>query len=229
LPAPYSAWRAGAFDKRIFYYSGVLYENLSLFEESRRQYERFLKHEPADREIQMRLARLLFRMGKWKDSIGYYRKFVEKNPKDLTSLINLGLAHQRQHETDSGEKSRKTSPKEKKDGPSPGGGDLSDLKQAISFLERAAELEPNLPPGIHLTLAKLRYEEGSWERSASSCLSELKTSPDDRETLKLLSLSYEKMNDEKKLLETYLKLQDLDPQSGALRQKVKALRSKLKK
>lgn len=228
-----AAWRAGAFDKRIFYYSGILYENLSLFTESEKQYERFLKHEPGDREIRLRLARLLFRMGKWDDSISHYQKFIRENPNDTTALINLGLSYQKRYELKSQQKaspqqsqsSRKTKSKATEEKPK----EVPDINAAINYLEQAKSLQPNLPEGIYASLAKLYLEKGDWEKSVAACESELKMNPNQTEALKLLTAAYENANQKEKALEIYLKLLEKDPQNKSFKQKVKALKSQLKK
>lgn len=227
-----SAWRSGAFDKRIFYYSGILYENLSLFTESQKQYERFLRHEPKDREIQLRLARLLFRMGQWDDSIRTYQRFIKENEKDVASLINLGLAFQKKYELKQQKKALpQTSSKGKKkslaDQSKPA--DHWELHQAIFYLEQAAKLQPALPKGIYLSLAVLYFEKGDWQSTGSACESELKASPNEKETLFLLSSAYEQMRQLDKSLEICAKLLESDPQNKSLKRKIKSLKSKLKK
>ena len=222
-----AAWRSGAFDTRIFYYSGVLYENLSLFEESERQYERFLKHEPQDREIQLRLARLLFRMGRWKDSVVYYEKLLAHNPKDLTCLINLGFAHQKQYEAD---KDKVKSGQLKKDQIQAVQAEgQASLDQAVSYLERASQIEPDLPQGVYLSLSKLYFDKGELEKSVSAGESELKGNAGDKETLQVLAQGYEKLDQKEKTLEILLRLQEGDPENRSYRQKIKTLRTKLAK
>lgn len=212
LNAFHSAWQDGALDKRIFYYSGILYEELSLFEESLKQYRRFLNHEPKDRQIRLRLAKLLFEMGRWDQAIGEYERLVEKNEKDVTSLINLGLATKEKFEQ--GQKQKK---------------DLSeDLQQAIFYLAKAAEIQPELPEGIYLSLAKLYFWSNNYEKSISSCKAELKVATNQIETLNLMALAHEKLNQKKEALEVYEELAKKEPRNLRHRQKIRSLKSQLK-
>lgn len=216
-----AAWQAGALDKRIFYYSGILYENLSMFEEAEKQYERFLRHEPEDREIRLRLARLLFRTGKWEESISAYQRFLEKDPKDVMALINCGLAYEKRMETFQTGKKR-LSEKEQQD-------KKSYTEQGIRYLESAVQLEPNLPEGVYLTLAKLYLEKQDLDKSADACKKELEKSPDSIETLQLLAQINEKMNLKEQALEIYAKLSEKLPQNRLYRSKVNALKRQLKR
>lgn len=214
-----SAWRAGAFDRRIFYFSGILYEDLSLFEEAKKQYERFLKHEPGDREVHLRLSRLLFRMEQWDESIESYKALVGKNGKDVTSLTNLGLAHQKRSEIIL--KKKKISEEEK-------ALVQADVIQAVDYFERASKIEPSLPEEIYLTLAKLYFYKEDWKNAALVCESEFQKDPGQKEILKILSLSYEKMNQKDKALEICTKWLEIEPQNSALKQKIRSLKSQLK-
>lgn len=222
LNAMNSAWRLGAFDVRIFYYGGILYENLSLFAEAEKQYERFLRHEPEDHEIRLRLARLLFRMGKWDDSVAHYQKFIQQNPHDATSLINLGLAYEKKHELKLAEQNKKgksAAVSVEKD---------SDLGQMIHYLELAAKEQPSLPDKIYVTMAKGYFDQNDSTKSISACEQELKLYPNEKEALQLLSMNYERLNDKPKALEIYQKLLEIEPQNRIFKQKVKVLKQQLK-
>lgn len=214
-----AAWQAGVFDERIFYYSGILYENLSFFDEAQRQYERFLRHEPDDREIRLRLARLLFRMGKWDDAVARYQEFLQENDKDVTALINCGLAEQKKIELASGPKVRLSADDRAKL--------ESERDQAISYLENAAKLQPDLPAGVYGALAKLQAAQGNWPGAAASCEAELRKSPDDAEILAILAQADEKTNQPQKALEAYGRLAQKKP-TAALNRKIRALKKQLK-
>jgi tetratricopeptide (TPR) repeat protein len=214
-----AAWQAGAFDHRIFYYSGILYENMSFFDEAQRQYERFLHHEPGDREIRLRLARLLFRMGKWDDAVARYQEFLQENDKDVTALINCGLALQKKIELSAAPGRRPTPEEQSKiDG---------DRTQAIAYLENAAKLQPDLPEGVYGTLARLQSAANQWPGAVSSFEAELKKSPDQPELLDLLGQAYEKNNQADKALDAYNRLAQKKPTANLTR-KIKALKKQLK-
>lgn len=215
-----AAWRQGAFDKREFYYLGLLYENLSLFDEAEKQYERYLKHESNDREIKLRLARLLFRMGKWQECINQYEGLVQENPNDVTSLINLGLAYQKKFEAESEVKGKnKLSTAQIQEFPA----------QGAAYLEKAAAIDPNLAKGIYLALAKMLAAQGRWDQAAVSAQAELDkySLEGGKAPLEILAQCYEKLNEKPKLMETYQKLLELDPKNSHLKRKINALKKSL--
>lgn len=221
LNALNTAWQFGALDKRIFYYSGILYENLSLFEESQRQYERFLRHEPDDREIQMRLARLLFRMEKWDEAVNVYQELIGKNPNDVTALINCGLAYaKRLDELKTGKKKLEEKEKEEM---------LICVQEGVHYLESASKIQKELPEGIYLTLAKLYQENGNFEKAVSACQYEIKKSTNAAEPLLILGNAYEKLNQQENALETYNQLSGLLPRNNTVQSKIRSLKKQLKK
>lgn len=212
-----SAWKSGAFDERIFYYSGILYENLSLFEEAQKQYERFLNHEPADSEIRLRLARLLFRMGKWEESISRYQAILDENPKDLTSLINMGLAYQKRAEILNASKNPPADPEQVK----------TSEAQAITYLERAAQMAQPLPEGVGTVLAQLHYKAKSWQKAVDHAAPELARNPNDPLLLEILSISYEGLNQNEQALEFYGKWSAAAPRNPVPRNKARQLKKLL--
>lgn len=215
-----AARKGGAFDERIFYYSGVLYENISLFEEAQKQYERFLNHVPDDREIRLRLARLLFRMGKWEESIARYQALVEENGKDFTSVINCGLAYQKISEGLQS-KAAKPSPED--------AAKIRELEdQAIVYLERATALGANLPDGVGFTLAKLYYRKKEWQKAAQAAEPEHQKGSNDAMLLEILSVSYESMGQNEKALEYYTKWSSAAPRNQTVKNKIKNLKKLLK-
>ncbi len=215
-----AARKGGAFDERIFYYSGVLYENISLFEEAQKQYERFLNHQPEDREIKLRLARLLFRSGKWEESIARYQALIDDNAKDYTSIINCGLAYQQVAESIQSKNPR----------PSPE--DAAKIRQtedqAIGYLERAVSLGESLPPGVGFTLAKLYYRKKEWQKAAQAAEPEQQRGSGDPALLEILAVSYENMGQNEKALDYYNKWSAAAPRSQTARTKIKNLKKLLK-
>ncbi len=220
LNALTEAWREGTFDKRIFYYLGVLYENLSVFDEAEKQYTRFLNHEPDDREILLRLARLDFRMGKWEESIQQYQKLLDKNPKDVTSLVNLGLAYQLRYKAEAA-----LSGKNKKSD--------ADLKKILELgvhnLEAAKTFDPNLSKGIYLALAQMYSAQGLTDQSIESAKMELTKYPgDNKDAYQVLTSGYEKLNNKQGLLETLEAWARSDPKNPNLPRRINALKKQLK-
>jgi len=219
------AWRQGAFDKRIFYYSGVLYENLSLLEEAQKQYERFLKHEPKERQIRLRLARLLWKMQKWNEAILKYQELLKEDPKDITSLVNCGLAFQKNAELLLKKKKLTQEEKVQLD---------SFLTQAISNLESASLLETSSPghlltKEVSLTLLQLYKAHQDWEKAVSFSLNLLKKFPEEQELFLILGSSYEALGRQEDAFQIYSKALEKVPKNPFLNQKVRTLKKKLKK
>ena len=210
-----AAWQAGAFDERIFYYSGILYENLSLFDEAQKQYDRFLRHVPGDREVRLRLARLLFRVGKWEDSIQQYQEFLQENDKDITSMINCGLAYRKKAEIIL-QPGKKLTAEQKNEA-------QSDIDQSINYLESAVKIDPNLPEGVYLAMADLYFGKGDWEKAVSACEFEIQKSTQS-ELLQIMAASCEKLNRNDKALEYYMKISRQQPQNAVWARKVRALK-----
>ena len=215
------AWAGGAFDERIFYYLGVLYENITVNEEAEKQYRRFLNHHPDDREILLRLARLLFRQGHWEQAVEQYSKLAEKTPKDSTSLVNLGLAYQARHKTESALKGKDRMTDAEISG---------FLNQGIARLEQAKTLSPDLSRGIHLALAEMYAASEEWEKSLQAAGNELLKYPGAADTaaLALQAQALQKLNRNEELLNTYEKWAAADPKNRSLPGKISALKRKLK-
>lgn len=216
-----AAWQAGALDRRIFYYSGVVYEDLTLYEEAQRQYERFLRHEPQDRQIKMRLARLLFKMGKWEDSLARYQDYIQENEKDATSILNCGLAYYKKIEMDL-QANKKPTPQDNE-------AVRTDAGKALEYLEKAARIAPQLPEGIHLSMAKLYNLRQDWERAALSAEAELAVSTAAAAPLKILANASEQLNRPDKALDAYSKLSQLEPRNPAWNRKTRSLKKLLAK
>ncbi len=221
LNALTQARRDGAIDRRVFYYLGVLYEDLSVFDEAEKQYARFLNNEPGDREIRLRLARLLFRMGKWDSAIEHYHMLLEQNPKDVTTLVNLGLAHQLRYKAEAAVSGKnKMSPS-----------DLNGLlEQGIKHLEAARVLDPNLSKGVFLALAQMYAAQNKWEESASAAKSELEKYPGEnvKDSYQSLSAAYEKLKQNENLLHALEAWAAADPKNSTLPRKIKSLKKLLK-
>ena len=215
------AWRSGAFDKRIFYYLGILYENLSVFEEAEKQYRRFLNHEPKDLEIRLRLARLKFRLGNWQEAIDQYGKLVKENPNDVTSILNFGLAYQFLYKMESSKKGKYRLSEEK----------IAELlNQTLLNFESASRLNPELPKGISLALAEAYVSSRAWDKAVRAAETEISKYPgqNDKEAYKILAQSYQNLNLSQDLLKTYQKLSSIDPKDRSLPGKIASLKKKLK-
>lgn len=81
----------GLADPRSFYYLGVMYQGVGLYEFAAQEYRRFLNNFPEDREARMLLAKLSYSAGDYPGAIREY-EFLVKGGEDPVLLENLALA-----------------------------------------------------------------------------------------------------------------------------------------
>ncbi|MBI5743562.1 MAG: hypothetical protein HY952_03340 [Elusimicrobia bacterium] len=81
----------GLADARTFYYLGVMYQAVGLYEFSAQEYRRFLNNFPDDREARMLLAKLSYTAGDFPGAIREYEALL-KAGQDPVLLENLVLA-----------------------------------------------------------------------------------------------------------------------------------------
>ncbi|MBI4054832.1 MAG: tetratricopeptide repeat protein [Elusimicrobia bacterium] len=82
----------GGVDPRIFYYLGVLYQEVGLYQFAIPEYERFLRNFPEDRDSRLLLAKLLYQKGNLSRAVGHYEQLYVLYPQDAMVLENLGLS-----------------------------------------------------------------------------------------------------------------------------------------
>jgi tetratricopeptide (TPR) repeat protein len=89
----------GSTDYRIFYYLGVMYQAVGLYEYAQKEYRRFLNHREDDFEVRMLLAKLLFKEAKFEHAIKEYEYLNLKYPKNIIVLENLALSRWKNSES----------------------------------------------------------------------------------------------------------------------------------
>lgn len=86
------ARQLGLSDDRLFYYLGVMYQGVGLYDFACDEYRKFLRNHPDDFEISMRLAKLDYAAGRFPDAVRDYEILELKYPKTPVVLENLVLA-----------------------------------------------------------------------------------------------------------------------------------------
>ncbi|MDA8244053.1 MAG: hypothetical protein M0025_08035 [Elusimicrobia bacterium] len=82
----------GLADPRSFYYLGVMYQAVGLYEFSAQEYRRFLNNYPGDAEVRMLLAKLYFASGDFPGAVREYEALKRDGSKDPVLFENLALA-----------------------------------------------------------------------------------------------------------------------------------------
>lgn len=86
------ARQLGLADERLFYYLGVMYQGVGLYDFACEEYRKFLRNRPGDFEISMRLAKLDYAALRFSEAVRDYELLKLKYPKNPVVLENLTLA-----------------------------------------------------------------------------------------------------------------------------------------
>ncbi|MFN3551050.1 MAG: tetratricopeptide repeat protein [Endomicrobiia bacterium] len=89
----YKAWQSGSTDIRTFYYLGVMYEFLNLYNLAINEYKKFLINIPNDIEVNLRLGNLYYKTGKLDDAINVFTYVLKKDKNNIIALTNLGFIY----------------------------------------------------------------------------------------------------------------------------------------
>lgn len=89
----------GSTDYRMFYYLGVMYQAVGLYEYAQKEYRKFLNHKEDDFEVRMLLAKLLFKEAMFEQAIKEYEYLHSKYPKNIIVLENLALSRWKNKES----------------------------------------------------------------------------------------------------------------------------------
>lgn len=82
----------GALDARVFYCLGVMYQELGLYPFAVTEYRRFLRNHPKDKEVRLRLAKLLYRNASYQEAVSEYERLKFDHPGDRVIEENLALS-----------------------------------------------------------------------------------------------------------------------------------------
>lgn len=81
----------GSTDERLFFYAGLMYEALGLFDYAANDFGRYLRHHPDDYESLVRLGNILFKLKKYDEARALYRQALSEWPKDPTVWFNYAV------------------------------------------------------------------------------------------------------------------------------------------
>lgn len=82
----------GLADPRTFYYLGVMYQGVGLYDFAAQEYRRFLNNFPGDAEVRMLLAKLYYAEGDYPGAVREYEALLGDGADDPVLLENLALA-----------------------------------------------------------------------------------------------------------------------------------------
>ncbi|MDD2803929.1 MAG: tetratricopeptide repeat protein [Elusimicrobiales bacterium] len=82
----------GLADPRAFYYLGVMYQAVGLYDFAAQEYRRFLNNFPGDAEVRMLLAKLYYSSGDYPGAVREYEALLRDGAGDPVLLENLALA-----------------------------------------------------------------------------------------------------------------------------------------
>ncbi|MEK7720953.1 MAG: tetratricopeptide repeat protein, partial [Elusimicrobiota bacterium] len=83
------ARRLGLADIRSFYYLGVMYQAVGLYDFAAQEYRKFLNNFPEDAEARMLLAKLCYAAGDYPGAVREYEKLLGEGGRDPVLLENL--------------------------------------------------------------------------------------------------------------------------------------------
>ena len=86
------ARQLGLCDERLFYYLGVMYQGVGLYDFACDEYKKFLRNRGDDFEIFMRLAKLHYAAGRFPEAARDYEALRLKHPQNPLILENLALS-----------------------------------------------------------------------------------------------------------------------------------------
>lgn len=82
----------GLTDARAFYYLGVMYQGVGLYDFAEQNYRKFLNNYPQDREARMLLAKLYYSSGKYPEAVREFGELRRRGSSDPVLLENLALS-----------------------------------------------------------------------------------------------------------------------------------------
>lgn len=90
----------GATSETLFYYAGVMYDQLGIVDYAVSELEKFNRHFPDHYETQVRLGNLYVRQKAFDKAEALYAKVMDRHPKDPTLLFNMAMVHREKAQYD---------------------------------------------------------------------------------------------------------------------------------
>ncbi|MHB0996241.1 MAG: tetratricopeptide repeat protein [Elusimicrobiales bacterium] len=187
----------GHSDVRSFYYLGVMYQAVGLYDFAAQEYRRFLNNHPQDAEVRMLLAKLSYASGDYAGAAKEYDLLLKAGAGDPVLLENLLLARwkNKQDHSDALARLRALGPQGSFLGDYAEGRikyEEKDFAGALPLLKKAVDAAPTAggvadAPGLYWMAADAAYR-GKDPDSAHAWLAELlKLSPEHGEGKALLA------------------------------------------
>ncbi|MBI3291201.1 MAG: tetratricopeptide repeat protein [Elusimicrobia bacterium] len=156
------ARRLGAIDLPLFYYAGVMYEQLALPEYALLEYMKFLRHVPQDFEVRLRAGNLHLKLKQVDQALAQYRTLQRLHPHDPILEFNLALAYQEKGMT----------------------------AEALRTLTRLYQRTHQLPPVGFYRLGQLWEQSGDWRQAVAAYQKALQLQPKDIPVMEALARAY---------------------------------------
>jgi tetratricopeptide (TPR) repeat protein len=155
----------GATSESLFYYAGIMYENLGLPDYAVNEFSKFLRHYPDDEEIQMHLANLFVLQKRYDDAYKLYTALAKRSSQNPALLLNLAVVCKEKGDFEGALNAFSKLHQLVKELPEGGlfqEGEVWRLKgsddQAISFYQQEISLHPSsLPAFVALEAAQRRH------------------------------------------------------------------------
>lgn len=197
----YKAWQLGSTDVRIFYYLGVMYDFLNLYNLAINEYKKFLTNVPNDIEVNLRLGNLYYKVGKFDDAINIYFYVLKKDKNNIIALTNLGFIYFSRENF----------------------GDAQEYFLKVKTICKKKNLSE--PKNLNLYLGKIYFNNKNFEIAKEFFQQEQKNYPDNLENNLMLAKTYYELKDLQNTIELVKHIQKGYPKHKDLLE----LQKKLKK
>jgi len=171
----------GATDDRLFYYAGVMYDALGLPDYAIHELERYLRHDPANYDAQLRLANVWFKQKNYDQAQVLYRQALKYWPRDPTVWFNAAIVNEQK----------------------------GDLKEAERDLDETQKLAGHLPPGGYFAEGELSRLKGDENAAIAAYQQEISAHPEYLPALEALETAWKRKNDFRQAREIHKQIMDL--------------------
>jgi tetratricopeptide (TPR) repeat protein len=194
------ALQLGAFDDRLFYYTGLSYETKGLNDYAAGALEKYLRHRPEDLETRLRLGNLYYRMGEVEKAQTAYRTVLDARPGDPLVSYNLAASLR----------------------------DRQQWADGIAVLTPVLERDKTLPSGGFVVLGDLYRGAKNNDQALDAYQKELARAPDDQEALAGDAATLEDAGRYEDALAAWQHLLDLNAKNKQANIRVRALTQKVR-